>query len=70
MFDGAGGSPVYIAFEGKVYDVSESWHWRGGSHWSLHNAGADLTAEIADAPHGREMLERFPVVGLLAPEEI
>jgi predicted heme/steroid binding protein len=64
-FRGLNGAPVYIAFQNRVYDVSSSYHWKTGNHWSLHDAGADLTGEIDDAPHGEEMLERFPVVGEL-----
>ena len=66
-FKGQNGAPVYIAFKDLVYDVSTSYHWRGGNHWSLHEAGAELTDEIIDAPHTEEMLARFPVVGRLKP---
>lgn len=65
-FKGENGAPVYIAFKNRVYDVSRSWHWRRGNHWSLHEAGCDLTGEIMAAPHGEEMIERFPVIGELA----
>jgi predicted heme/steroid binding protein len=66
-FSGRDGAPIYIAFKDLVYDLSSSYHWRDGNHWSLHDAGADLTTEIADAPHTEEMLARFPVVGRLKP---
>ena len=60
--DGAG-RPAYVAYAGRVYDVSSSPEWRRGLHRSLHWAGQDLTDFLADAPHGPENLERFPVVG-------
>jgi len=63
-FDGRSG-PAYIAFEGRVYDVSGSFLWRDGRHQAGHTAGLDLTEELGRAPHGAELLERFPVVGVL-----
>ena len=62
---GEDGKPALIACDGKVYDVSHSYHWRGGRHHVLHRAGADLTAELAGAPHGARLLKRVPVVGTL-----
>ncbi len=55
--------PAYIAFEGKVYDVTESPLWRNGGHQAVHEAGRDLTRELNNAPHGKEMLDKFPIVG-------
>jgi predicted heme/steroid binding protein/uncharacterized membrane protein len=66
---GAAGQPVYIAFQGKVYDVSGSALWEGGRHMDQHAAGADLTGEFADAPHGEEVFERYPQVGVMQEEE-
>ncbi len=62
---GADGRPIYIAFQGKVYDVSDSALWEGGRHMEAHGAGADLTGEFADAPHGEEVFERYPQVGVI-----
>ena len=67
-YDGAA-RPAYVACRSRVYDVSASGMWRGGLHRGLHWAGQDLTAELADAPHGIETLERFPVVGVLVEAE-
>lgn len=39
--------------------------WQNGNHQVLHNAGEDLTANLDEAPHGADMLERFLVVGTL-----
>lgn len=55
---------VWIAFEGKVYDVGSSRLWRTGKHYE-HWAGQDLTEELADAPHTRAVFERVKLVGLL-----
>jgi len=60
--------PVYIAHEGKVYDVSGSKLWKGGLHMKRHQAGHDLSADIGAAPHGLEVFERVPRVGVLAAE--
>lgn len=56
--------PAYIAFKGKVYDVSHSFLWRKGTHQVLHEAGKDLTRELEEAPHGPELLERVPIIGI------
>ncbi len=34
--DGREGRPVYVVFEGTVYDLSESRMWKGGSHVNMH----------------------------------
>jgi predicted heme/steroid binding protein/uncharacterized membrane protein len=67
--NGSAGRPVYIAFQGKVYDVSGSALWEGGQHMGAHQAGGDLTGEFADAPHGEEVFERYPQVGVVKTEE-
>jgi predicted heme/steroid binding protein/uncharacterized membrane protein len=72
-FNGKDGKPVYIAFEGKVYDVSQSPLWSSGLHMSRHPSGKDLSGEISAAPHGTEVFERYPMVGTLKkgpPEEL
>ena len=67
-YTGQNGKPVYIAHKGKVYDVSQSKLWRTGFHMKRHHAGEDLTADIQAAPHGIEVFERFPQVGVLKKE--
>ncbi len=57
--------PAYVAYAGKVYDVSGSFLWQKGNHQGLHRAGRDLTVELEKAPHDADFLERFPVVGRL-----
>jgi predicted heme/steroid binding protein len=32
---------------------------------AMHEAGRDLTHVLNQAPHGEELLERVPVIGLL-----
>jgi predicted heme/steroid binding protein len=64
-FDGRDGRPAYIAYKGKVYDVSDKSLWDDGDHMGLHEAGNDMTAALEDATHGEENLEDLPVVGEL-----
>ncbi len=63
--DGRDGRPAYVAYKGKVYDVTGSFLWRDGRHQAMHGAGEDLTEAMRLAPHGPEFLKRFPVVGVL-----
>lgn len=63
--DGRGGKPAYIAYKGKVYDVTESPLWMDGDHQGLHEAGKDLTQEMSEAPHGEETLANMKVIGVL-----
>lgn len=44
----------------RVYDISGSFVWRNGRHWVRHQAGADLTDALRDAPYGPELLSRYP----------
>jgi len=69
-FNGKSGKAVYIAHEGKVFDVSASKLWQGGMHMQRHQAGSDLTTDIQAAPHGTEVLERYPQVAGLEKETI
>jgi predicted heme/steroid binding protein len=64
-YNGKNRKPIYIAFKGKVYDVSGSDFWRDGDHMRLHQAGKDLTEELELAPHMEEVFERIKLVGEL-----
>ncbi len=68
-FNGENGKPIYIAHEGRVYDVTASKMWQGGLHMRRHQAGQDLTTDIQAAPHDPDVLERYPQVGILKKEE-
>jgi predicted heme/steroid binding protein/uncharacterized membrane protein len=69
-FNGEEGSPTYIVHKGRVIDVSESTFWKNGLHMKRHRAGNDLTTDIQAAPHGTEVLERYPQVGILKKKEV
>ncbi|MBN1423342.1 cytochrome b5 [Candidatus Fermentibacteria bacterium] len=68
--DGQEGRPTWVVMHGRVYDVSASRMWKGGTHVKRHRAGRDLTADIAAAPHGPEVFQRegIQLVGTLAHE--
>jgi predicted heme/steroid binding protein len=68
QYDGSRKNPVYIAYNGVVYDVTSSPHWRTGEHRNLHFAGHDLTSELPDAPHSDLVFRKFPIVGILKSE--
>ncbi len=65
QFNGKEGRPSYIAYKGKIFDVSGSRLWKGGSHMRKHLAGFDLTDAMKTAPHGDEKIVAFPEVGKL-----
>ncbi|MFH1502760.1 MAG: CopD family protein [Candidatus Eisenbacteria bacterium] len=54
---------IRFAFEGTLYDATDSRWWKEGVHGGKHRAGTDLTAAMADAPHGPEVLDRVTAVG-------
>jgi predicted heme/steroid binding protein len=65
--NGENGAPVYIAHRGIVYEVSKSPLWGTGSHQGMHEAGRDLTDDLESmAPHGTEVLGRYPKIGTLS----
>lgn len=55
---------VWVAYLGKIYDVSDSRLWKNGKHYE-HWAGQDLTDELPDAPHTEKVFGKFEVVGLI-----
>jgi predicted heme/steroid binding protein len=64
-FDGKEGRQAYIAYKGKVYDVSDNFLWVEGDHQGEHAAGEDLTEAMSRAPHAEDVLERVPLIGVL-----
>jgi predicted heme/steroid binding protein len=63
--DGKDGRPAWIAYEGKVYDISESTFWMEGEHMGMHNAGRDLSEELEMAPHSDDKFKDIKIVGTL-----
>jgi predicted heme/steroid binding protein len=64
-YNGQDGAPAFIAYGGRVYDVSRSFLWQNGRHQAVHAAGCDLTRSLDQAPHGADLLKSFPMVGTL-----
>lgn len=63
--NGKGGKPAYVAYQGKVYDVTDSPFWIDGAHMGMHDAGRDLTEDLEMAPHQADNLTRVKYVGEL-----
>ncbi len=63
--NGKDGQPAYVAYKGKVYDISDNGMWDDGDHMGMHEAGNDLTEAMEDAPHEEENILGMPVVGEL-----
>ena len=64
LFNGQDREQIYVAYQGKVYDISGSRLWKNGKHYE-HWAGQDLTDELSSAPHTEKVFDKFVVVGLL-----
>jgi predicted heme/steroid binding protein len=64
--NGKDGNLAWIAYQGKVYEVTDSSFWMEGEHMGMHNAGKDLTDELEMAPHGNEKFADLKLVGDLA----
>ncbi len=65
FYDGTDGRPVYVAYNGFVYDISNVPQWRDGEHHG-HRAGIDFTELLEESPHGPGILQFMPIVGVLA----
>lgn len=65
QYDGQEGRPAYIGYKGKVYDLSKSDFWTGGTHMGTVQAGTDVTEKIGLSPHGEINIFRFPVIAEL-----
>ena len=64
-FDGKEGRSAYVAYKGKIYDVTDSYLWLDGEHQFERKAGADLTEAMAASPHGDRVVENMKLVGVL-----
>jgi predicted heme/steroid binding protein len=65
--NGDRGMLKWIAYDGIVYDVTDCPKWRTDMHERLHFPGQDLTTELPDAPHKKDVFTRpcVKVVGRL-----
>ncbi len=62
-FDGSEeGKPIYFAYNGKVYDATDSPLFMEGMHFE-HPAGCDLTEYMDEAPHDDEPIIELKVIG-------
>ncbi|UCF31431.1 MAG: cytochrome B5 [bacterium] len=61
-FDGLEGRKPYVAYLGKVYDMTGMAESEHGDHFG-HPFGLDLTDEMDEAPHGDNVIFEYPVVG-------
>ena len=55
---------IWVAFAGKIFDMTTSKLWKNGKHYE-HWAGQDLSAELKDAPHTETVFQKFKQVGIL-----
>jgi predicted heme/steroid binding protein len=53
LCDGKNGRPAFIAYNGKVYDVSDMLLWGGGDHFAMHQAGLNVSEGLSDASRAR-----------------
>jgi 2-oxoglutarate ferredoxin oxidoreductase subunit beta len=63
--DGSEGRPIFIGYKGKIYDLSSSPLFQGEKRMRCHIAGKNLTKDMEAAPHGEDLVLKFPVVGRL-----
>jgi len=68
-FDGSEKRPAYVAYKGKIYDVSSSKLWVEGNHVRKHLAGNELTEALRTAPHDEDKILGMPLVGELITSE-
>ena len=65
-YNGKDGNAAYVAYEGKVYDVTNIEAWKSGIHQGRFEAGKDYTEVLNnEAPHSSDNLTKnAPIVGL------
>lgn len=64
-YNGRNGAKAYVAYKGKVYDVTDFGSWDTGSHHGI-KAGTDITSAFANSPHSTSMFSSIPIVGTLS----
>ena len=69
QFDGKEGQKAYFAYQGEIYDATESPLWKNGSHMGRHQAGSDLTEALGQAPHNEDKVKELKKVSRLIVEE-
>ena len=69
QYDGTEGRAAYFAYQGKIYDATNSPLWKKGSHMGRHQVGCDLTDALAQAPHGEDKVLALPRIGTLRSSE-
>lgn len=55
----------YAAIDGLVYDLTDVSVWKGGKHFKGIRSGKDLSSAILKSPHGKNVLKKLDVVGIL-----
>jgi predicted heme/steroid binding protein len=60
--NGSDREEIWIAYQGLIYEVTPSRHWRTGVHYG-HWAGQELSEELPAAPHGEEVFQRMELIG-------
>jgi len=68
-YNGQSGKSALIAYKDRIIDVTGSRLWPNGLHMMRHQAGRELTEEFKFAPHGLDVLDRYPQVGILKKED-
>ena len=69
QFDGTEERKAYFAYQGEIYDATDSPLWKNGSHMGRHQAGCDLTEVLSQAPHGEDKISALKTVGTLTDED-
>jgi predicted heme/steroid binding protein len=69
-FNGKGDKASFVAYKGKIYDVTESESWKDGVHFGRHKAGVDLSEMLKQAPHSDDKILKMPLKGKLVQARI
>ncbi len=69
---GERGTRKFIAYDGIVYDVTDCPKWRDDMHENLHFPGQDLSSELEEAPHAKDVFMRpcIKIVGKLESSSV